>query len=114
MYPLWIPTLFITTSSQKCYHTKTIKTSLHKNKPPDLYIKQNLLLWTINKTLIETAAYLKTSICNPVDDNAITCYKDKQCHILNPLEFKGITHKILREHAASFISTPIYQWKEIF
>ena len=93
---------------------KIIKTSLHRDKPPDSYIKQNLSLWTINKTLIERATYLKTSICKPIDNNVITCHKDKQCHPLNPLEFKGITHKMLREHANSYISTPIYQWKEKF
>ena len=101
MYPLWITTILIANSSPKCFHTETIKTSLHKDTPPDSYIKQSLSLSTINKTLLETAAYLKTSICNPVGDNAITCHKDKD-----------ITHKVLRDHAASFISTPIYQWKE--
>ena len=114
MYPIWITTILIANSSPKCFHTETIKTSLHKDTPPDSYIKQSLSLSTINKTLLETAAYLKTSICNPVEDNAIICHKDKQCHLFNPLEFKDITHKVLRDHAESFISTPIYQWREKF
>ena len=114
MHPLWITTLLIATSYQKCYHTKTIKTYLHRDKPPDSYIKQNLSLWTINKTLIETAAYLITAICETLDNNIITCHKDKQCHLLNPLEFKDISHKLLMDNAKSFVSTPIYQWKEKF
>merc|ERR1712081_101927 len=60
------------------------------------------------------AAYLKTIICSPTGDNAIICHKDKRCHLFNPLEFKDITHKMLREHAKSFITTPIYQWREKF
>ena len=114
MYPIWITTILIANSSPKCFHTETVKTSLHKDTPPDSYIKQSLSLSVINKTLLETAAYLKTAICNPVEDNAIICHKDKQCHLFNPLEFKDITHKVLRDHAESFISTPIYQWKEKF
>merc|ERR1711954_195 len=112
MHPLLIVTLLIATSYQKCYHTKTIKTSLHRDTSPESYIKQNLSLWTINKTLIETAAYLKTAICETLDNNIIKCHKDKQSHLLNPLKFKDITHKLLMDNAKSFVSTPIYKWKE--
>ena len=58
--------------------------------------------------------YLKTAICETLDNNIITCHKDKQCHLLNPLKFKNITHKLLLDNAKSFVSTPIYQWKEKF
>merc|ERR1712081_41712 len=110
----WIIIPPLAMSSPKCFHTETVKTSLHKDSPPNSYIKQSLSLSLINKTLLETAAYLKTTICSPTEDNAIICHKDKQCHLFNPLEFKDITHKLLREHATSFIATPIYQWREKF
>ena len=51
-------TTLIANSSPKCFHTETVKTSLHKDTPPDSYIKQSLSLSVINKTLLETAAYL--------------------------------------------------------
>ena len=96
MLPLWIATLLIATSYKKCYHKKTIESSLHRDTPPDSYIKQNLSLWTINKTLIESAAYLKTIICETIDNNIIK------------------SHKLLMDNAKSFVSYPIHQWKEKF
>ena len=76
MYPLWIFMILIATSYKKCYHTKTIKTSVHKDAPPDSYIRQNLSLWTVNKTLIETTMYLEAAICKILDDNTIKCNKN--------------------------------------
>ena len=40
--------------------------------------------------------------------------QEQQCHLLNPLEFTDITHKLLIDNDDSFESTPIYQWKEKF
>ena len=114
MYLLWMIIPPLAMSYPKCFHTETVKTSLHKDSPPNSYIKQSLSLSLINKTLLETAAYLKTTICNQTEDNAIICHKDTRCHLFNPLEFKDISHKMLREHATSFIATPIYQWREKF
>ena len=34
--------------------------------------------------------------------------QEQHCHLLNPLEFTDITHKLL------MVYTPIYQWKEKF
>ena len=114
MYLLWMLIPPLAMNSPNCFHTETVKTSLHKDSPPDSYIKQSLSLSLINKTLLETAAYLKTMICDQTEDNAIICHKDTRCHLFNPLEFNDISHKVLRKYANSFIATPIYQWKEKF
>ena len=76
MYPLWIIMILIATSYKKCYNKKTIKTSVHKDAPPDSYIRQNFSLWTVNKTLIETTMYLEAAICKILDNNTIECNKD--------------------------------------
>ena len=66
MYFLWMTISLIANSLPRCFHTETVKTSLHKDSPPDSYIKQSLSLSLINKTLLETAAYLTTTICSPM------------------------------------------------
>ena len=71
MYPLWIFMILIATSYKNATTQKQSKHLYTKMHSKNSYIRQNLSLWTVNKTLIETTMYLEAAICKILDDNTI-------------------------------------------